>query len=168
MSLRGWQTRLVKAVGGLGALLVSPVAAQAATDTGSGTSGLFVLALLGAVAGGVALYFALQARGLATNAAQEASTARARAQSAGGPLTQEALAATERVWATRIQALEAQVQGAGRTSAKPLAVQEKPAGASNPNLLARIDELEKTVAGMNMSVYTTQPPRAAACGCVEH
>ena len=162
MSLRGWQTRLAKVAGGLGCLLFSPVAALAATGTDSGTNGLLVLALLGVVVGGVALFFALQARSLAINAAQEASTARARAQSAGGPLTQEALVATERVWATRIQALEAQVQSAGRPSAKSMAGQEKPAVASNPNLLARIEELEKIVAGMNMSIYATQSRRAPA------
>jgi|GEM_PF-2493669 len=166
MSLRGWQTRLAKVAGGLGCLLFSPVAAQAATGADSGSSGLFVLAFLGAIVGGVALFFALQARSLAINAAQEASTARARAQSAGGPLTQEALAATERVWATRIQALEAQLQGAGRSPAKPVAVPEKTASSNNPNLIARIEELEKVVAGMNMSVYTTQSRRAPAAPSV--
>jgi hypothetical protein len=109
-----------------------------------------VLAATGIVVGVASLIIAFRAQGLATSALQEAGEARARAQSAGQAVSVEALAATERVWFTRISALEAQVHNAqprnGARSAAPMDRQMA------TDLGSRIEDVEKTVAGLSALV----------------
>lgn len=144
------------------------VSVQAAVGSGgaggSVPSGLIVLLLLTLGLSGAALFFSLRARAMAITAAQEAGAARARAaQAPGGNLTSDALAATERVWATRLQALEAQIQGTMRPGKLPVADKN---AAPTADLLARVEEMEKAVAGLSMAAAqakrTPLPPAPVA------
>lgn len=116
--------------------------------------GLSALAL--AVAG-VAIFFAFRARHQAHCALQEAGEAKARAQASGPPLSSEALAAAERVWTARLNAIEAQIQNNLSRPTRSTVAQEPP---QNSSLAARVEEVEKTLHGL--SVQVAQSRRASA------
>jgi len=108
-----------------------------------------ILSGVALVAGGIAIFFAFRARQLAHSALQEAGEAKARAQASGPPLSTEALAAAERVWTARLNAIEAQIQS--NLSRPP----------KNPNshesqqfidLAVRIAEIERSVHGLTVLV----------------
>lgn len=118
----------------------------------------WVLSAAAAVLGGAAIYFAMRARQVAHSALQEAGEAKARAQSSRPPLSSEALAATERVWSARINAIEAQIQThLSRPRANP--AQNQTASA---DLTARVESLEKAL--HNLSVLVAQSRRNLSPG----
>src|SRR5450432_3135286 len=101
----------LRAAGGLCLFATLPMTAFAADDVSAG--GIpdvlpLALAIVGLLLGIAAIFIAFKARSMASAALQEAGEARARTQAAGQTLSAETLAATERVWSTRLNALEAQ------------------------------------------------------------
>ena len=114
----------------------------------SSSGGALLLGGAALAVGLVALVLALRARRVAEAAAEEAGQARARAAQTGtGGVTPEALAAVERLWSTRLAALESQVQG---STARPA-----PRAAAHPaasELGPRLEALERTVAGFDAKV----------------
>lgn len=108
--------------------------------------------------GGAAVFFAVRARQVAHSALQEAGEAKARAQASGPPLSSEALAAVERVWSTRLNAIESQIQNLSRPS-RPAA---SPVHSPSPELSARIDEIEKAVHGLSIVVAQGRRAQPAA------
>jgi hypothetical protein len=131
--------------------------AEETAPVNSGTSALIV-AGLAAIAATTALILALRARRLAEDAAEEAGQARARAsQASAGGVTSDALAAAERVWSTRLTALEAQISVPGGTrgvTRAPMAI------APAADVTARIEELERTVSGLAIIVKDLRRPGA--------
>lgn len=107
---------------------------------------------------GTAVAFALHARRLAAHATEEAGQARARAnQAGGGVVTPEALAKAERVWSARLTALEAQLAtGPSRGATVRNAEQRQ------DNLASRLDEIERTVNGLSITMKDLRRPAPAA------
>lgn len=104
------------------------------------------LTVAACVIASAALGVAWRARRSAGAAREEAGQARLRAQEGAGGVTQESLTAVERMWSTRFAALESQLQGGGSRQSRPL-----PAPL-HPDLSGRVDELEKSVAGLVVMV----------------
>lgn len=119
-----------------------------------------MLSVLAALLAGVAVFFAIRARHLSHSALQEAGEAKARAQASGPLLSTEALAATERVWTARLNAVEAQIQSHLARPAKPGNSQEH---QQVFDLTARIGEMEKTIHGLSVLVAQSRrtPPSPA-------
>ncbi len=117
------------------------------------------LSALATALAGVAVFFAIRARQLSHSALQEAGEAKARAQASGPLLSPDALAATERVWTARLNAVEAQIQSQLARPTKPANTQEH---QQVFDLAARIGELEKTLHGL--SVLVAQGRRAPPTG----
>jgi hypothetical protein len=130
-------------------------APPAGLPPGETALGLAMLALVSAAA---AIAFALYARRLAEHAAQEAGLARARATQADGQgVTPDALAAAERVWSTRISALEAQL-----ASLSPRSGSSRTTAPMGTDLGSRLETLERIVAGhgVNLRELSRQPVAA--------
>lgn len=108
----------------------------------------WVLSAAAAVLGGAAVYVAMRARQVAHSALQEAGEAKARAQASGPGLSSEALAATERVWTARLNAIEAQIQ-TQLSRPRSNTAHNQPASA---DLTARIEGLEKALHGLSVLV----------------
>ena len=122
------------------------------------TQGALILGAISAALGVLALVLALRARRLADHAVHEAAQARARAsQAGGGGVTPEALAAVERVWSARLAALETQFTSGGTRPVNFRASERAPS-----DLGGRLDELERTVAGLAVTVKELRRPAAAA------
>jgi len=117
------------------------------------------LAAAGAI---VAIVLALQARRLAVHAVQEAGQARARAvqgQAGGGGVSTESLAGVEKLWAAKLAAIEVRLpSGAARTPASREA--ERP----SEGIAARIEELERVVADLAVTMKESRRPAPAASG----
>lgn len=140
----------LQAIGVLGAADLAPRSEGVALAVGGVALGVALAALV----------LAVRARRVANAAAEEAGQARARAAQAGtGGVTPEALAAVERLWSTRLAALESQFQGAGaRPAPRPAAT------PASSDLGVRVEELERTVAGLGATVtevrrLASAPPR---------
>ena len=108
-----------------------------------------VLAVAGLLAAAVGVVLAVRAQRLAGQALLEAGQARTRAQAGTGGLAPEALAAAERVWSARIGAIEAQL-ASGPARNVGLRPADRPAPTGDVN--GRIEELERKVAGLNVSL----------------
>jgi hypothetical protein len=144
--------RLLHASGGIGLFAAAFSRASAADhDAMSGSEMLpLVMGAVGLIAGITSLLIALRGRSLATSALQEAGEARAKAQATGQPLSVEALAATEKVWSARINALEAQIQHSQpRNGVRSAAAADRHATSE---LTTRLDEVERALAGLSASV----------------
>jgi hypothetical protein len=146
----------------IGVMLAS--AAGAAPDDAAATLSLNQISLavgaIGIVVGVVAVFLALQARRLAEHAAQEAGQARARAsQGSGAGVSTESMAGLERVWSAKLAALEARLPGGGGGGGRPVVARETD-HASN-GFAARLEELERIVAGLAVTVKDSRRPAPA-------
>jgi len=144
-------------------LAAAPFAGAETAPPGAALAqGSLVLGALAAVLAVGALVLAWRARRLAEHATQEAGQARARAsQAGGGGVTPEALAAVERVWSTRLAALETQLASGAPRSGAPRMPDRAPG-----DLAGRLDELERTVAGLAVTVKDLRRPGPAAAPVV--
>lgn len=126
----------------------------------SGTGPLaLILAIVALVLAGLALFLAWHARNRANNAVQEAGEARARAAQ-GGAANPEALAGVERVWTTKLAALEARLSGGPRPL--PPSREREAERAPDPGLGARLEELERVVAGLSVTMKEVRRSAPAA------
>jgi hypothetical protein len=130
-------------------MMTAPLAQAADAAPASDGTALLVAGVALAVSIS-ALALAWYARRSAVAAEEEAGQARARAaQSAPGGVTSEALAAAERVWSSRLAALESQVLVPGaRSAARPVGAISTGSG----ELATRVEELERVVGGMNVAL----------------
>lgn len=118
-----------------------------------------VLGALALVAAIVALVFAIQSHRRATHAAQEAGQARARASQGGGHgVSSESLAGLERVWNAKLAAIEARLSPGGALRASVARESERAPEAQG----GRLDELERVVAGLSLTVKELRRPGPAA------
>ncbi len=120
----------------------------------------WILSVFGVILGGLAIVFAVRARQVAHSALQEAGEAKARAQASGPFLSTDALAATERVWTARLNAIESQLQSNLSRVARTVAQDRQPSS----DLSGRIEEIEKAVQGLSAAV--AQSRRAPAVSAV--
>ncbi len=146
----------------IGGGAVPAVCAQAADPAAAGGgmahAAALILAGLAAVAASVGIVLALQSRRLAAHAAQEAGEARARANQGGASgVTPEALAGVERVWSARLAALEARLLPSGGARPAPVRDAERPP----EGIAVRLDELDRVVAGLAVSVKELRRPAPA-------
>ena len=148
------------ALGQIALYLGSTLAAVAQDEAGSGRGNALVLVavILGLLVSGAALGVAWRARQTALHAAEEAGQARARAQAGAGGVSADALAATERVWTARLAAIEAQMgSSSSRGVTRPAMVAAPPA-----DLVARLEQAERTLNGLAVTVKELRRPAPAA------
>ena len=117
------------------------------------------ISMLAAAVSGVAIFFAVRARNLAHSALQEAGEAKARAQASGPPLSSETLAATERVWTARLNAIEAQIQ---TNLSRPSRSAVSPEHQQLSDLAGRVEQTEKTLHGLSTLVAQGRRPSVAS------